>query len=565
VTRGLARVARLSVVALVACGASPPAPPSPARIGGEHAPHLDLHARADAALVAGRLDDARAAADAILANDPSNEHAQVVRARIAVRTSGGEIGGAEASSAPLTVTLPPIPAFDVSGVTPEGTHGVRSLRLAGAPLLGNELSVTGVITMVYDCPVLDTDPTRCERKKFYLGDTATTPVERSVWIVDVPRPFSKLERRVLARDDLANPGPDRCVPSRSPGCPVLRVGDRVTVTGQFMQVSPHAERDDAGLVVYAAMTNHSAKWTSTDFALHPATSMVMPALASTVPISATIAPRVNPASSVSLADLEAARRDLSAANRAFQNQQLEEAINTYRAALARWPDLPLASYGLGSALAAAGRWGEAFEAFATAVALSPGQAMFQQGLGIAAAESRQLARARVQLAEALRLDGRLWLAHFYLGRIARDTNEPVLAATELSAAISTNPRVAGPILALAELYRGWDYLEAALAVTELGLTTVPGLHEASTIWLANGLAHADRREDASAIAAFGKALEADPGNLRARFHRGQIAFRQKELGKAKADLEAFVRAAPVGADFLVGQADAMLLDLATRR
>ena len=49
--------------------------------------------------------------------------------------------------------------------------------------------------------MIDDDPTMCERAKFYIGDTADTPAEKSLWVVDVPRPYNKLELERIKKPD----------------------------------------------------------------------------------------------------------------------------------------------------------------------------------------------------------------------------------------------------------------------------------------------------------------------------------------------------------------------------
>src|SRR5205823_13195326 len=106
----------------------------------------------------------------------------------------------------VKVDLPAVPGFDLPPSSPD-FHSVKELRVKGRKLLDSEVTVKGVITWAYDCPTavrkegesdkdlqkrLDEDPTLCERPKFYVGDTADTPPEKSLWVVDIPRPYNKL-------------------------------------------------------------------------------------------------------------------------------------------------------------------------------------------------------------------------------------------------------------------------------------------------------------------------------------------------------------------------------------
>src|SRR5690606_5413497 len=103
----------------------------------------------------------------------------------------------------------------------------------------------------------DEDPTLCERPKFYIGDTAQTPPEKSLWVVDVPRPYNALEIKRIKKKDRIDP--DRCEPDEKDKmksvCPPYAVGDEVVVTGTFKVSSPHSERNSDGLLVYKMMKN----------------------------------------------------------------------------------------------------------------------------------------------------------------------------------------------------------------------------------------------------------------------------------------------------------------------
>src|SRR5215470_117039 len=111
---------------------------------------------------------------------------------------------------PAKVDLPPIPAFDLPATEP-GFHTPRELRVHGKPVLGTEIKVKGYITWIYDCVAtlatsnprasraqielaIASNPALCERPKFYLGDARNTSRDASIWIVDVPRPPTRLER-----------------------------------------------------------------------------------------------------------------------------------------------------------------------------------------------------------------------------------------------------------------------------------------------------------------------------------------------------------------------------------
>ena len=146
---------------------------------------------------------------------------------LVVGCAGDKLKGPEAEvrKSDQKMNLPPVPGFDLPPTPTDGTHSVKELRVKGRKLLENEITVKGFVTWAYDCPtalrspgqsdadvqkVIDEDPTKCERPKFYVGDEAGTPAEKSLWVVDVPRPYNALEIKRLPKEELKNPPSDRC-------------------------------------------------------------------------------------------------------------------------------------------------------------------------------------------------------------------------------------------------------------------------------------------------------------------------------------------------------------------
>ena len=186
---------------------------------------------------------------------------------------------AEVKKTDVKLDLPGIPPFDLPPAPADGGHSVKELRVKGKKLFDSELTVHGFITWAYDCmtavrlpgqsdkevaKIIEDDPTKCERAKFYIGDTKDTPVEKSLWIVDVPRPYNALEIKRLPKEELKNPPPDRCNTKdpKTNTCPPYAVGDEVVITGDFKMASPHSERNSDGLMVYKKMKNVTQTWES---------------------------------------------------------------------------------------------------------------------------------------------------------------------------------------------------------------------------------------------------------------------------------------------------------------
>src|SRR5687767_10535419 len=111
-----------------------------------------------------------------------------------------EVGAPDAK-----VDLPALPTFELPPSEP-GFVSVPELRVNGKKYLDTEVKVKGYVIWVYDCAVanakpgesraqtqkrVDEDPTMCERKKLYVGESPKTPLEKGLWVVSVPRPPNK--------------------------------------------------------------------------------------------------------------------------------------------------------------------------------------------------------------------------------------------------------------------------------------------------------------------------------------------------------------------------------------
>jgi hypothetical protein len=186
---------------------------------------------------------------------------------------------AEVKKNDTKVNLPPVPGFELPPPGPDGSKSVKELRVRGKKLLDTDVTVKGVVTWVYDCKtalrqpgmtdkdvekLMYEDQTKCERAKFYIGDAADTPANKSIWVVDVPRPFTKIElermKPAAQKDELANPQSRRCDIKKKDDCPVYEVGDQVEVTGSWKVASPHGDSNSDGLLVYKKMKNVTKNW-----------------------------------------------------------------------------------------------------------------------------------------------------------------------------------------------------------------------------------------------------------------------------------------------------------------
>jgi tetratricopeptide (TPR) repeat protein len=496
----------------------------------------------------------------------------------------------EVVSRSSVIDMPAIPEFRLAAAEP-GFHTPRELQVRGAPLLGTEIKVKGYVTWIYSCRAalaaanprlapsailraIDEDPALCEQPKIYLGDTRDTPRSASIWVVDMPRSPNQLERKMLSKDELrAWPEP-----------PSVAVGDYVVVTGTWALRSPHAEHHSDGLLVYRAVAPAAA----------PAAADAAPPLASaaTEPASEVITtPPLRKVVDASVRELSI--HHLNACNKAIAGKRYDAAIAACQEATRTWEGNHLAWYARAGAHMAKREWHEAQAAIEHAVAQRPDLAMYQLYHGMALYEvaqlqvraelarkqhrrpdevsidpsvlhAGQLDAARDALLRAVKLAPDLWRAHYYLGRIHRDLDEPRLAAEQLTQTVKTHPGYRFGYVALVELYRRWGYVDQSLVVATLGTLRVPAA-EAADLWLQVAMAYDAKAADDKAIAAIGKALAARPDDTYAKLQRGRIYFRKGEIDSARRDLEDVAKAADPKLDAARQLAAQMLLLLTSGR
>jgi hypothetical protein len=205
---------------------------------------------------------------------------------------------AEVKKTDVKLDLPNVPSFDLPPAPADGSHSVKELRVKGKRLFDTDITVHGFITWTYDCATAirkpgesDTDvqdridspklvdgkvvgdPTLCERPKFYIADDKATPIEKSLWIVDLPRYYNRQELK-NSPNKKDRTDPLKCELKEDPKkniCGPYAVGDEVIVTGSFKTSSPHSERNSDGLVVYKKMKNVTQNWETPDIAPPPGT------------------------------------------------------------------------------------------------------------------------------------------------------------------------------------------------------------------------------------------------------------------------------------------------------
>ena len=150
--------------------------------------------------------------------------AGLVRSRRSALCDKDKLKGpdAEVSKTDVKLDLPAVPAFDLPAgacrwlALGQGAagQGQEAARYRGH---GPRLRDLGVRLQDGDSQAgrdrqgrADSASTRIRRcasaPKFYIGDTAETPAEKSLWVVDVPRPYNTLEVKRIKKKDRIEPG-----------------------------------------------------------------------------------------------------------------------------------------------------------------------------------------------------------------------------------------------------------------------------------------------------------------------------------------------------------------------
>lgn len=276
--------------------------------------------------------------------------------------------------------------------------------------------------------------------------------------------------------------------------------------------------------------------------------------------------------------------------KAYSQKQFETAIERYQTATKKWDENHVAWYGLAGAYIGKKDWKAAADAMEKAVQAKDDEGMYHMVYGYTLYEKAiqqakedtarrenkkpeevapdltnvNFEKAMQHLQQAVKINPELWRAHYYIGRIHRDTGKSKEAAEAFTKALQSAPVDPGPWVALGELYRTWDYTDQAIAVAEQGVQVVPGDNEKSDIYYVMGMGYDDKGLYDKAIEAFTKSLESRRDNHQAKFQRGQAYFRKGDYTNAKRDLEDFSKSGGTRLEFAKQQASKMLMDIAAK-
>jgi len=234
----------------------------------------------------------------------------------------------------------------------------------------------------------------------------------------------------------------------------------------------------------------------------------------------------------------------------YDSRKHSEAVKSFRKALELNPRLSVAHYGIGLVLVRQHESDQAADQFQAALTLDPGDAFSHYELGRIALEKGDLTKAGIHLNEAVHLRPAMAWAYVELGKLYRRRDKPAQAEDSYRAALRYRPALFDALYNLAMLLQAQgkaeearDYFEKVRALQEVRAAT----SKANSL-NADGIKYTDEGQLDEALAAFRKALAADPSFFMAAYNQGVVLSRQ---GKKQEAIEAFRTAIRLRPDFVM--------------
>lgn len=191
--------------------------------------------------------------------------------------------------------------------------------------------------------------------------------------------------------------------------------------------------------------------------------------------------------------------------------QLPAAVASVRTAIELRPTYAEAHGYLGLLLADSGDNDAAIESLRRAVALKPDYVRAWNNLASALRSAGRLDDAVVAIRKALEAQPDYAVGHSTLGMLERDLGDEPAAEAALRTALRLRPGLRPALVGLAGLLQRQSRLDESAQLYVRALREKPGANE----WFQLGVVLAERGDLAQARDAFGRALAADPGHLRA--------------------------------------------------
>lgn len=235
----------------------------------------------------------------------------------------------------------------------------------------------------------------------------------------------------------------------------------------------------------------------------------------------------------------------------YESNDFPKAIESFHKALELNPRLGAAHYGIGLALSKQHDYPRAAQEFNAVLDLDAGDPFVHLELGKISLEKGDLAEASKHLNEAIRLRPNAAEAHFELGKLHRRENAVANAEARFREALRLQPNLTDAAYNLALSLQSQGRKEEAkkfFAQVESVQQSRAATGKANAL-NADGIKLTDEGRSEEALAAFQKALAADPSFFMAAYNQGIVLGR---LGRTQEAIAAFRSAIRLRPDFVLG-------------
>lgn len=240
------------------------------------------------------------------------------------------------------------------------------------------------------------------------------------------------------------------------------------------------------------------------------------------------------------ADAENALFEMNRGNVLHLLKRTDEAIESYRRALGLDPDLAAASANLGVALQARGRHQEAESAFRAGIEAEPGLAAAHNGLGLALQAMGRMKEAEAAFRRAAGLDPDNPLAQRNLGLALLALGQPREALPVCQRAVQLQPDAQARDV-LARCLVGLGRFGEAAEQARQAIAAQPDWAPAQ---ISLGAALEELDDTRGALAAYGFAVSAEPGDADARGRLANLLERTNRLDQARRAADEGLAATP---------------------
>lgn len=238
----------------------------------------------------------------------------------------------------------------------------------------------------------------------------------------------------------------------------------------------------------------------------------------------------------------------------YKKNNLSGAEQALKEAIKIDPTNHKAHEALGTLMRKQERWADAGAAYESAIEAMKDQPVgkyyyelgivtshLAHGEGVTRAVFEQKANEAIaSFDQALKLDPNLYKAHYQMGRLYEELDQPEKADQAYRAAIAINGAYTPPLVSLGSMYIDYGFSNVAMAVLEAGTKANP---TDAAVWKGLGEALQNLNKTKEAVEAYTKATKIDPDQADVYFSLGMAYAELRQKQEATEALENFLKKA----------------------